>query len=79
MYVKYTSTWKWSDTQVDPIFVICPTSIWVWHKAVLRWVQSQGCSPDTSGSPKNALGPISIPLFGAPQMPGDKPNLSEEG
>ena len=35
----------------------------------LRWVQSQGRSPDASGSSKNASGPVGISPFGAPQAP----------
>ena len=62
-----------------PIFVIRPTSVRVWYKAVFRWVQSQGRSPDASGTSKNASGPVGISLFGAPQAPSDKPHLSEEG
>ena len=45
----------------------------------LRWVLSQGWNPHTSGSSKNASDPIDIPLFRAPQAPGDKPNPSKEG
>ena len=35
--------------------------------------------PNAIGSSKNASDPVGIPLFGAPQAPGDKPNPSEEG
>ena len=45
----------------------------------LRWVRSQGRYPDASSSPKNASGPVGIPLFGAPQAPGDTLNLSTAG
>ena len=38
-----------------------------------------GPKPNTRGSSKNASDPVGIPLFGAPQAPGDKPNPSEEG
>ena len=51
----------------------------VWHKAFFRWVRAQGCGPDTSGGPKNTLGPVSIPLKRVPQVPGNKSNLSKEG
>ena len=44
-----------------------------------RWVQSEGRSQDASSCPKNALGPIGIPLKRAPQAPGNKPRPSEEG
>ena len=43
----------------------------------LRWVRSQRCSLDASGSPINASSPVGIPLFGAPQATGVKPNPSE--
>ena len=39
----------------------------------LRWARSQGRSPHTSGKAKNTFGPVGIPLFGAPQAPGNKP------
>ena len=45
----------------------------------LRWVRWQDRSPYSSGSSKNASGPVGIPFFGAPQAPGDKLNPSEEG
>ena len=38
-----------------------------------------GPKPNAAGSSKNASDPVGIPLFGAPQAPGDKPNSSEEG
>ena len=40
----------------------------------LRWARSQGRSPHVSGKAKNTFGPVGIPLFGAPQAPGNKPN-----
>ena len=45
----------------------------------LRWARSQGRSPHASGKAKNSFGPVGIPLFGAPQAPGNKPNLPEGG
>ena len=39
----------------------------------LRWVQSQDRSPHVSGKVKNTFDPVSIPLFGAPQAPGNTP------
>ena len=44
-----------------------------------RLIWMQGRSPDIPSSSKNSLGPIGIPLTGAPQMPGDKPSSSKEG
>ena len=40
----------------------------------LRLVQLQGRSTHASGKVKNTFDPVSIPLFGAPQAPGNKPN-----
>ena len=40
----------------------------------LGWVRPQGHSPHASGKAKNTFGPVGIPLFGAPQAPGNKPN-----
>ena len=45
----------------------------------LRWARSQGRSPHASGKAKNTFGPVGIPLFGAPQAPGNKPNPPEGG
>ena len=39
----------------------------------LRWARSQGRNPHASGKAKNTFGPVGIPLFGAPQAPGNKP------
>ena len=39
----------------------------------LRWARSQGRSPQASGKAKNTFGPFGIPLFGAPQAPGNNP------
>ena len=47
--------------------------------AFFKVVWMQGCGPDASGGSKIALGPVGIPLKGAPQAPGNKPNLSHEG
>ena len=49
-----------------------PTNARIWHKAVLRWVWSQGRSPHASGKAKNTFHPVGIPLFGAPQAPDNK-------
>ena len=45
----------------------------------LRWVRSQGRSPHVSGKAKNTFSPVGIPLCGAPQAPGNKPNPRPEG
>ena len=39
----------------------------------LRWARLQSRSPHASGKAKNTFGPVSIPLFGAPQAPGNTP------
>ena len=62
-----------------PLFILRPTSVRMWHKAVFKVGPIAGPKPNTTGSSKNASGPVGIPLFGAPQAPGDKPNPSEEG
>ena len=43
----------------------------------LKWVWAQGHSPDAPDIPKNASGPVGIPLKSGAS--GDKPNPSEEG
>ena len=45
----------------------------------LRWARSQGRSPHASGKVKNTFSPVGIPLFGAPQAPGNKPNPTKRG
>ena len=61
------------------IFILRPTSVRMWHKAVFKVGPVAGPKPNATGSSKNASDPVGIPLFGAPQAPGDKPNPSEEG
>ena len=56
-----------------------PTSVRIWHKAVFKVGPIAGPKPNATGSSKNASDPVGIPLFGAPQASGDKPNPSEEG
>ena len=43
----------------------------------LRWAWSQGRSPHVSSKAKNTFSPVGIPLFGAPQAPGN--NLPPKG
>ena len=62
-----------------PLFILRPTSVRMWHKAVFKVGPVAGPRPNATGSSKNASDPVSIPLFGAPQASGDKPNPSEEG
>ena len=51
----------------------------MWHKAVFKVGPVVGPRPNATGSSKNASDLVGIPLFGATQAPGDKPNPSEEG
>ena len=51
----------------------------MWHKAIFKLDPVAGPKPNVTGSSKNALDPVGIPLFGAPQASSDKPNPSEEG
>ena len=61
------------------VFILSPTNVRIWHKAVFTVGPVAGPKPNAIGSSKNASDPVGIPLFGAPQAPGDKPNPSEEG
>ena len=61
------------------VFILRPTNVRIWHKAVFKVGPVAGPKPNAIGSSKNASDPVGIPLFGAPQAPGDKPNPSEEG
>ena len=47
----------------------------MWHKAVFKVGPVAEPKPNATGSSKNASDPVGIPLFGAPQVSGDK----EEG
>ena len=50
----------------------------VWHKAFFWWVWAQGRrSHAPRHFPKMPTAPSTFPLLGAPQAPGDKPNLPE--
>ena len=62
-----------------PLFILRPTSVRMWHKAVFKVGPVAGPKPNATGSSKNASDPVGIPIFGAPQASGDKPNPSEEG
>ena len=64
-----------SNAKDAPLFILRPT----WHKAIFKVGPIAGPKPNAAGSSKNASDPVGIPLFGAPQAPGDKPNPSEEG
>ena len=65
--------------KVNDVVIIRPTSVRIWHKAIFRWVRSQGQNPQTTGSSKNASVPVGIPLFGTSHVPDDKTNSEEEG
>ena len=62
-----------------PLFILRPTSVRMWHKAVFKVGPVAGPKPNATGSSQNASDPIGILLFGAPQASADKPNPSEEG
>ena len=47
-----------------PIFILRPTSVRMWHKAVLRWVLSQGRSPTRQAVPKMPRTPSAFPFSG---------------
>ena len=50
----------------------------MWHKALFKVGPVAGPKPNTTGSSKNALDLVGIPLFGTPPASGDKPNPSKE-
>ena len=60
-------------------FILRPIHVRIWHKAVFKVGPAAGPRPNTTGNSENASGPVGILLFGASQVPGDKPNPSEEG
>ena len=74
---KVTNTLKKSG--VLCIYRCVPPTHEYGTRPFLRWARSQGRSPHASGKAKNTFGPVGIPLFGAPQAPGNKPNPPEGG
>ena len=48
-------------------------------RSFFKWVRAQDRSPHAPGSPKNVSGLSAFPERGAAQVPGYKPNPSEEG
>ena len=58
----YLADWNQAYNPYQRYFSSVPPSGRAWHKAFLWWVQTQSRSPDAPGIPKNATGPVSIPL-----------------
>ena len=54
----------WEEVGIRRYWSYVPPTGRVWHKAFLRWIRSQGRSPDTPGGLKNASGYVGIPLKG---------------
>ena len=72
--------WLVSNFQYCPTSVIyrcVPPTLEYGTRPFLRWVRSQGRSPHASGKAKNTFSPVGIPLFGAPQAPGNNPPPKE--
>ena len=61
------------------VFVLHPTNRTSMAQGLFKVGPTRGQSPHAPGISKYALSPVGIPLKGAPQAPGDKPNPSEEG
>ena len=53
-----------SEMQIASLFIQRPTSVRMWHKAVLRWVLSQGRSPTRQAVPKMPRTPSAFPFSG---------------
>ena len=51
----------------------------VWHKAFFWWDRAQGRSPHAPGVPKNALGPVGIPLVRGASGAGQLTQPSSKG
>ena len=47
-----------------PIFILHPTSVRMWHKAVFKVIPVAGPKPNATGSSKNASDPVGIPFSG---------------
>ena len=47
-----------------PLFILRPTSVRMWHKAILRWVLSQGRGPTRQAVPKMPRTPSAFPFSG---------------
>ena len=61
------------------LFIIRPTNAQMWHKAVFKVGPVAGPKPHASGKAKNTFDTVGIPLFGAPQAPGNKPTPPPKG
>ena len=59
------------------LFILRPTSVRMWHKAFFKVGPVAGPKPNATGSSKNVLDPVGIPLFGAPQASGNNPPPEE--
>ena len=68
------ATWQGLPLYTLCIYPCVPTTHEYGTRPFLRWARSQGRNPHASGKAKNTFGPVGIPLFGAPQAPGNKPN-----
>ena len=69
--VPYIGSWERPKTSSYLTYI--PPTHEYGTRPFLRWVQSQGRSPHASGKAKNTVDPVGIPLFGAPQAPGNNP------
>ena len=56
-----------SNAKDAPIFILRPTSVRMWHKAVFKVGPIARPKSNATGSSKNASDPVGIPFFGAPQ------------
>ena len=54
-----------------PLFILRPTSVRIWHKAVFKVGPIAGPKPNAAGSSKNASDPVGIPLFVESAPPQD--------
>ena len=61
-YIRTVSKIKEMWIRITSVFIILPTNVQMWHKAILRWVRSQGRSPHASVKVKNTFDPVGIPL-----------------
>ena len=52
------------ENRPGAVFILRPTNVRIWHKAVFKVGPVAGPKPNAIGSSKNASDPVGIPLFG---------------
>ena len=71
---------SWDRGETSLLFIIRPTNVRMWHKAVFKVGPVAGAEAHARPArPKIPSAPLAFPFLGAPQAPGNKPNPPEAG